>query len=378
MKKFLPIILLFVCILADAQNIVHRLNFDKVPSPNSDKKVAGAGSLTIDDNLNVVITGKVGNKVTKYSFKMVSASVISEAFIALYSVNGNKDDQLKNPYVLILGSSVIYSDDSNPNSKITYSLASSNEKNNDNVLEAMMSSFKDHTGIFKNFRGEKDYELPLKIDGYSDTHTFTLTGKGDDKVFPIRTKSGKYISDTSFKEYEAWTDASWGEIKYKTESAILMRYDDNTTGSTRTANVYVKAGDVTTHMIVSQPPLRAIVNKVWIEHNKWSGLTKGMKIHVDFTTYGVIGMQGECVAYFNFSNGQKIMDYNGYYRTTDGQACCFVNFTPPYESSNYNDFVLFMPYTELHLSGHADCKCNVEVHIGGERAYGESVGFTYN
>lgn len=225
---------------------------------------------------------------------------------------------------------------------------------------------------------EKDIELPLKVDGYSGTHTFTLTGKGDDKVFPIRTKSGKYISETSFKEYEAWTDASWGEIKYKTESAILMRYDDNTTGSTRTANVYVKAGDVTTQMIVSQPPLRAIVNKVWIEHNKWSGLTKGMKIHVDFTTYGVIGMQGECVAYFNFSNGQKIMDYNGLYRTTDGQACCVDRFVPPYESSNYNDFVLFMPYTELHLSGHADCKCNVEVHIGGERAYGESVGFTFN
>ena len=377
MKKVsLVCLCLVICFYVKAQSPVYTFHFDKIGLNKAKNNQKGIGKLTIYSNMSAEFYAKVGNKDYKYKVNFVSASTALNSLI-LYSVIGSKEEQTSNPYLIIVsgGDYCFYYD---PKRDFSMSITSSSENRNKSIMDALMNDFEKHKGVFATFRGEKDIELPLKIDGYQSTHTSTLTANGGDKVYQIRTKSGKTIDETGFKEYEAWTDCSWAQVKMKNENAIFLTYEDNMTGSTRTAKVYVKAGDVTTDMTISQSPIVAKINKVWIEHNKWNGLAKGMKIHVSFETYGVRGHQGECIAYFNFANGQKIMDYNGYYRTVDGQACCSVSFNPPYESTTYNDCVLFMPYTELHLSGHADCKCCVEVHIGGERIYAEHVGFTFN
>ena len=121
----------------------------------------------------------------------------------------------------------------------------------------------------------------------------------------------------------------------------------------------------------------AKVNRVWVEHNKFKGLMKGMKIHVEFETFNVRGIQGNCNAYFSFSNGNKLLDYNGNYRAIDGQVCCPGYFTSGYDNTIYTDFELFMPYSELHISGSADCYFIVEVQVAGQSAASEKISFSF-
>ena len=97
-----------------------------------------------------------------------------------------------------------------------------------------------------------------------------------------------------------------------------------------------------------------------------------------FETYNVRGYNGECAAYFYFSDGTKLKDYNYQYSSVDGQVSVGGSFSPNYDSAIFNDYVLFMPYSELHISGSAQCKFHVDVRIGGEVVQSEEVFFTFN
>jgi len=363
----------------NAQKAVHTLYYDQIMGSNG--YLQGMGKLTIFDNRTVSISGKSGTKEFNYSFDINSINM-SDGFFFLYSVSSDKDSKIKNPNIIIFldGVMAMYSDNRNENDKKSVSLKSSHPEQNRTTIDAIKKSFKNKTGLFANYRSVADIELPLTIEGHSPTYSTTISPIGDDKgyVYSVRTKTGKYVDDTSLKEYEVTSDSYWAKIDVKTESAFLVRTLDNNTGSSRKATIKVSAGGVTTEMYITQPAMKACVKKVWIEHNKWSGLIKGMKIHVSFETYGVRGMTGTCAAYFSFANGQKLMDYNGMFRAMDGQVSCGENFRPGYDSSTYNDFVLFMPYSELHINGKADCKVDVEVQIDGQAARGESIGFTMN
>ena len=74
-----------------------------------------------------------------------------------------------------------------------------------------------------------------------------------------------------------------------------------------------------------------------------------MNIHVKFSVRGMLNKQGTCNAYFSFNGGNMLNDYNGLYKAGNGQVAHGMPFTPPYEDATYNDFILFMPYNELHL-----------------------------
>ena len=245
-------------------------------------------------------------------------------------------------------------------------------------MEACLDAIKNSTGIFRNFSSEADRELPLTVNGYNTGKVFTVPANGGDTVYPVRTKTGKMVSDTKIGDYTATSDSYWCEINTKTDAAILLRTSANTTGYERKATITVEAGGKTTTVRVSQPSCTAVVKNVWVEHNKFSGLVKGMRIHFDFETYNMRGRTGECGAYFFFANGQKLMDYNYQYRALDGQVCVCTNFTPGYDNTSYNDVQLFMPYSELHINGSATCKFYVQIAIGGQYAISQEYSFTYN
>lgn len=123
----------------------------------------------------------------------------------------------------------------------------------------------------------------------------------------------------------------------------------------------------------------ASVDQIWLEHNKWyMGVLKGMEVHVKFQTFNQRGILGVCNALFYLSDGRQIMDTNFQYRSLYGQVVASDSFIPQYDNTTFNDFVIFMPYTELHLSGHWDCMVQVEVVIGGQTAKSDFAYFTYN
>lgn len=382
MKRLLfSIVASIVLLSANAQSAVYTFYFDDIYIKNvgETKNKTGNGKLVIYDNLEVIFEGhseSLGH--FRKSLNIKYTSNYHDAFIYLYDGPDKDKDN-----IVAIGSDAInafFWDKRASDGEKTYGLFSGN--NNVSEFESFINALNNHTGIFSSFRSTDDIELPLAIEGHTSSYSVTIPANGEEKAYAVRTKTGKTVADTQYKSFEVTSDASWVSSSFQTESAFLLKSEKNTTGRTRTAHITVKPkgynGDKATVMTVKQPGLVAKVNRVWVEHNKFKGLVKGMKIHVEFETFNVKGITGYCNAYFSFSNGNKLYDYNGNYRAADGQVCCPGTFRSGYDSTTYNDFVLFMPYTELHINGRADCYFIVEVQVNGQSAASEKVSFRFN
>ena len=107
-----------------------------------------------------------------------------------------------------------------------------------------------------------------------------------------------------------------------------------------------------------------------------------MRIHVRFETYGTL-KNVPCVAaaYFFFYDGTPIVDSNGKYRDARGNVTVSDKFTPIYSAAVFDDFKLFIPYDELHLStGVTNLQFRVAVYAEGNGvviAESNAVTFTY-
>ncbi len=88
-----------------------------------------------------------------------------------------------------------------------------------------------------------------------------------------------------------------------------------------------------------------------------------MKIHIDFETKGAKGHTIWPVAYFYYSDGTKLQDYDGNYNTADNQVSTSQKGTATYDHSLWSDFTLFLPYDQLHLSsGNYNLKFNITIY----------------
>jgi hypothetical protein len=105
------------------------------------------------------------------------------------------------------------------------------------------------------------------------------------------------------------------------------------------------------------------IENISVDHNVWQGGYIGMLIHVKFTVDNFQGVDCGAAAYFYFSSGKALKDFNGAYRTDDGNVSVGTDFRPGYVHSTYEDLRLFIPYDELHLaSGRYDLKFNVKLY----------------
>ena len=90
-----------------------------------------------------------------------------------------------------------------------------------------------------------------------------------------------------------------------------------------------------------------------IEHDRHRDGQRGMLIHAKITIGNHRDKEARVVAYFNKRDGSPLKDFNESYHTEDGQVSVGEDVVPIYDSSTWNDFVLFMPYGELHMTaGH--------------------------
>lgn len=122
------------------------------------------------------------------------------------------------------------------------------------------------------------------------------------------------------------------------------------------------------------------IQRVWAEHNIGRGDKKGMRIHTAFSVTDVLRRTGIVAARFYFASGVPLMDLNGSYRTRQGNVCVVGPFTPSSITTSYEDFVLFMPYLELHReTGEHSLKFLVTVWDNQSRELARSdwVHFTY-
>ena len=172
---------------------------------------------------------------------------------------------------------------------------------------------------------------------YSDTETIY---HGNNQVtFPGwgSNNSGSYTPGTY--RFEVWHD---GNFVYSTDVSLLGNPGDR---------YYAK------------------IESIWVDHNQMRDGVKGMLIHVKFSVYNMLNRSVRCIAYFfNDTNDTPLRDFNNSYRTTDGNVCVYESFTPSYKSSIYEDFTLFIPNYELHVTGKQSLKFCIRIY---DKASGE-------
>lgn len=171
-------------------------------------------------------------------------------------------------------------------------------------------------------------------------------------------KSLLFGVDTDWNVFTVEGLPSWIDMKEKTDSSFTLDIHSNANNSSRAATFFVKAGGKTVTIHLEQEKNKYAtsgkINRTWLTYNASRGfgysLTYGLEIHIDFEVDNLSGKTCEIAVYFEFDNGVILKDYNNNYRTTDGQVAISSNFVPPYTGTRFNDFTLFIPYSELHIA----------------------------
>ena len=101
--------------------------------------------------------------------------------------------------------------------------------------------------------------------------------------------------------------------------------------------------------ILAEP--RASFDKIWVDYDITEDGSKGMRIHVKFTTYEMLNTDAYLAIYFEYDNeaATTLKDKNSKYNSTDGDVAVYKSIKPQYDPAVYDDLQLFMPYNELDL-----------------------------
>ena len=179
--------------------------------------------------------------------------------------------------------------------------------------------------------------------------------------------------------------ASWAHTSIS-GNTITLRVDENYSGDERTDYFTVVAGDKDVRINITQAGgPSAEVNRVWVEHNiqrtgynsvmgpwGWQQVPytyNVMRIHVDFDVENMKGKTIRVCAFFYDEDGDKMRASNNNYRTSDGQVSVQDKTTPRYESSNYSDFTMEIPYSAITKG---DNKFVIQIQDNNGEYLGES------
>ncbi|MFZ2901105.1 MAG: hypothetical protein WA004_20915 [Saprospiraceae bacterium] len=97
------------------------------------------------------------------------------------------------------------------------------------------------------------------------------------------------------------------------------------------------------------PKPEVLYRKMWVDFGVYEGIQKGMRIHMQFNLKRLKDMPCMAMARFYHDTGQPLADTNGQFSTPDGKVSARMDFSPQYDSSDFHDFTMFLPYEELHL-----------------------------
>ncbi|MCU0724657.1 MAG: hypothetical protein MUE73_02540 [Planctomycetes bacterium] len=94
----------------------------------------------------------------------------------------------------------------------------------------------------------------------------------------------------------------------------------------------------------------AEIREVWVTHNHPVGNGWGMAIHVRVVVSGLRGQAVNLVAWFFGGDGTRLNDFDGAYRTQDGQVSAALTLTPLYDVAEFPECIVVVPYDQLHLA----------------------------
>ena len=99
----------------------------------------------------------------------------------------------------------------------------------------------------------------------------------------------------------------------------------------------------------------ATFEKVWLEHHVVENGVKGMRIHARFTVKNRFNIPCELIPFFSSEGGERLTRPNNEVFTS-------VTLTPRYDSSLYEDKVIFLPYKKFNFLQRGVYK--LRLHLG--------------
>lgn len=191
----------------------------------------------------------------------------------------------------------------------------------------------------------------------------TVDGSTTDKTKHFSETGGRetYYVKTSANSYETWGVPTWCSIENKTSSSFTLVCSRNTTSNPRNDYMKVKAAGKEIRIDISQDACSgptAKVNRLWVDHNVFNGMVKGMKIHIDLDVNGMKGRTVKyCVFFYKEDNRTKLVNIYG------NQVSASSTGTSSYDNCNWSDWWIFVPYTNIFSAANSNGRFSLDVEI---------------
>lgn len=220
--------------------------------------------------------------------------------------------------------------------------------------------------VYLNKRaGESSY---LTVDNKTAVST-TFSGSGGNETF--------YVS-TDADSWTTWGIPSWCRVTDKTSTSFKLVCEANTSSSSRSDYMKIKAGDKEVRIDITQSgqPRRVSIDRVWVDHNVFFGLAKGMKIHAKINVVGYKGSKLNLYCYFYY--GDNTTPLRSQY---GGQVQVSGTGNVTYDDAVFEDYTFNMPYGSLNMgrgwSGTLSFDIVVKDSSGNVLARDDNNSFTY-
>lgn len=186
------------------------------------------------------------------------------------------------------------------------------------------------------------------------SNSFTVSGDGCTKLVTI----------ISNRDWDVTAKPSWVLCNKTKNDEMEISIDYNPNKSTRQGTVSLKTqnGAKQQDIVIVQSAgngkknANAVINKIWVEHDKYQGNLKGMLIHVSFNVEYKFNQAIRIYAFFQYRDGEYLKDFDNKYRSGDGYVYIdnvisgIGTLVPNYTYCTWGDFAMFMPYSQLDFT----------------------------
>ena len=178
----------------------------------------------------------------------------------------------------------------------------------------------------------------------------------------------KRCGKENIKNEANWPERQAVETCYREGSALLARGQQQTNTQTLSNQVKntqsVGAESQAPASIPAEPPV-VTLREMEITHNVFQSNEAGIQIRMNFNITNRKGIQCRTAAYFYDEKNQPLQDINQRFHSADNKVSVGSTFKPGFDNTYYNDYILFMPYSELDQKD-GEYRLSLTVHIYDE------------
>ena len=208
---------------------------------------------------------------------------------------------------------------------------------------------------------KKDNEATyLTVDSKTSV-TSNFDWKGGSETFYVATDANQWTT---------WGVPSWCKIENQTSSSFTLTCEPNRSNEGKSDYMKIKAGDKEVRIDIKQkekPGPYATINNVWVDHNEFLGLSKGMRVHISLDVANMKNQQVKyCIFFYLNDNRTKLLTLWGSHVSSSAVT------TIIYDNSTFSDWSIFVPYTNITSATNAHGYYSFDVEI--QDAYGNCIG----